>query len=87
VVAFEQPDELVKVGMTGEIKIILSEKTDCLLVPSSAIREGDNGSYVDVVVNGTLTPVSVVTGVEENGMVEIVSGNLNEGDLVKVPSA
>jgi multidrug efflux pump subunit AcrA (membrane-fusion protein) len=58
-----------------------------LLVPSSAIREGDNGSYVDVVVNGILTPVSVVTGVEENGMVEIVSGNLNEGDLVKVPSA
>ncbi len=87
VVAFEQPDELVKVGMTGEIKIILSEKPDCLLVPSSAIREGDNGSYVEVVVDGTLTPVSVITGVEENGMVEIVSGNLNEGDLVKVPSA
>jgi len=28
----------------------------------------------------------VVTGVEENGMVEIVSGDLNEGDLVKIPS-
>ena len=85
VVAFEHPDDDVKVGMTGEIKIVLAEKENCLLVPSAAVQSDSQGTFVEVVEDGDqIKTVYVTTGLEDNGMIELLSDNVQAGDQVRI---
>ena len=85
VVAFENPDDDVKVGMTGEIKIVLAEKENCLLVPSAAVQSDSQGTFVEVVEDGDqIKTVYVTTGLEDNGMIELLSDNVQAGDQVRI---
>lgn len=69
----------LKIGMTAETNIIISEKTDALLVPASAIDK----DKVLTVTNGHVEEKQVSLGIKGDKQVEITEG-LSSDDLVIV---
>jgi HlyD family secretion protein len=96
VVATANNDDLLLFpGMTAKADIIIGDTPDALQVPSSALRYRPRGApppagsqvWVSDNSNGSIRPVAVRVGVSNNGMTEIVSGSLSEGDRVIVGDA
>jgi membrane fusion protein, heavy metal efflux system len=69
------PYHVLKVGLLLEIQLFSSETVQGLAVPASAIFREDNKSVVYVHVGGeTFDRRIVETGVEDSGMVQILTG-------------
>lgn len=79
------PDEQVLPGMTAEVEIVVSQKEDVLLVPNQAVRL-ENGVQVvyklDPAAGPMPAPVEVSLGSSSETHSELLSGDLQEGDLV-----
>jgi HlyD family secretion protein len=79
--------------MTAMANIIIDESPDALQVPSAALRYQPkgvpqaSGSQVWVAEGESRRRVAVQVGASNNGMTEIVGGNLSEGDKVIVGDA
>jgi RND family efflux transporter MFP subunit len=74
-----------RLGMNGDVEIILEEKSDVLTVPLIATREENGKTYVDVKINEeTIEPREIEVGLETDEDVEVLSG-LNENDEVLIP--
>jgi RND family efflux transporter MFP subunit len=58
------------VGLTLEVNILISEKSNALLIPGGAVRQGS----VWVAENGRVKKVSVATGIHSEERVEITRG-------------
>jgi multidrug efflux pump subunit AcrA (membrane-fusion protein) len=84
-VGFEAPEGSgLKAGMSATADIVISERSDVLLVPSRAIGEDSQGSpVVQVMVNGQIEERAVVIGITDGYDTEIISG-LEEGEIVVV---
>jgi HlyD family secretion protein len=77
-------DSGIKAGMSASADIIISRKSNILLVPSRAIDEDAEGkSWVKVMASGRIETREVVTGLSDEFQTEIVSG-LSEGDTVVI---
>ncbi len=73
----------LRLGLNGTAAIIIASKDNVLTLPSSALS-GSNGNTTVLVKSGSkYTEKQIETGVENNGVVEIVSG-LGESDHVYV---
>jgi HlyD family secretion protein len=97
IIAVENPDLLLKPGMTAEVRIITDEVTDVLRVRNTALRarlpdqirppepasDGESNGRVYVVRDGELVAVAVRTGLSDGSFTEIIAG-LEEGDLLAV---
>jgi len=80
----DDPDDVLRLGMTARVEINTAEKKDALVVPIAALKTNDNGSYVlRVNASGQTEQVPVTTGIYSDEYVEILSG-LSEGDRVSV---
>lgn len=80
----DDPDDVLRLGMTARVEINTAEKEDALVVPIAALKTNDNGSYVlRVNASGQTEQVPVTTGIYNDEYVEILSG-LSEGDRVSV---
>ena len=80
----------LKANMTVNADIAVDAKSNVLTVPSSAVTITNGKSYVKLAKydsKNVLTPVDqeVVTGINNNAIIEIVSG-VNEGDKVLIVS-
>ena len=77
-------------GMTARTNIMIAESKNALYIPQTAIRDGKNNKYVQVLkkVDGkdVITEVKVETGLSGENGVEIKSG-LSEGDSVVMRTA
>lgn len=73
----------LRLGLNGTAAIILSEKSDVLTLPSSALSGSGTETKVLVKSGNKYTEKVVETGIENEGLVEIVSG-LGESDHVYV---
>lgn len=77
-------------GMTARTNIMIAESKNALYIPQTAIRDGKNGKYVQVMnkVDGkdVISEVKVETGLSGENGVEIKSG-LSEGELVVMRTA
>ena len=84
-VSFVENDERIKSGMTANVTINVSQKTQALAVPSLALFERNNSAFVRVYnENKTIVDKNVEIGfVSDDGYVEIVNG-LNEGDVIVI---
>lgn len=72
----------LKVGMSADADIIISDRSDALLVPDRAIGQDSQGNpVVYVAVGGQVEERPVVVGISDGFNTEIVSG-LDEGDTV-----
>lgn len=80
----DDPDDVLKLGMTARVDITTSQKNDALVIPITALKTNDAGSYVvRVDANGQTEQVPVTTGIYSDEYVEILSG-LTQGDKVSI---
>ncbi len=91
VVSVDNPEQVLKPGMTAYVNIVVAERKNVLLLPNAALRfklEGEKkvrkrqGEVtVYVIREGRLVPVSVKTGITDNKMTEVIGGEIKSGDL------
>ena len=79
----DNPDHLLRIGMTTEVSIILDKAENVLTVPSAALSKGADGYTVKLydATGGTTTTVPVEVGLNNKIRAEIISG-LSEGEEV-----
>ncbi|MGB2078825.1 MAG: efflux RND transporter periplasmic adaptor subunit, partial [Vibrio sp.] len=77
------PDNILRIGMTAQISIILNKTDDALLVPAQILKKQGKRYAVPVLENGKRVMKPVEVGINNKVQVEIKSG-LNEGDQVIV---
>jgi RND family efflux transporter MFP subunit len=70
---------LPRIGMSGDAKFILSQKSDVLFVPNRFVNSDKEGKYVNL--GGKDKKVRVTIGIEGEDRVEIISG-VKEGDVL-----
>ncbi|MEZ5124966.1 MAG: HlyD family efflux transporter periplasmic adaptor subunit [Thermoleophilia bacterium] len=73
--------DVARSGMTGTLTIVIAERTDVLLVPTSAITGDTSTSYVRVMVNGEPVTRQIETGLATSEYTEVTSG-LTEGETI-----
>ncbi len=85
IVRFDDSSDLVLPNMGADGQIVVEEKENVLMVPTSAVTSERQNTYVTVLENGTEKRVEVKIGISDGRNTEIISG-LNEGDKVVVSS-
>ena len=73
----------LRTGMSASTNIIITERSNVLLVPERAIKEASQGNpVVEVIVNEQTEQRAVVIGISDGFQTEILSG-LEEGEIVE----
>lgn len=81
----EAVSELLRIGMNGDIQIVLEEKNDVLTIPTIALIQRDDTTYVQVKTGENQSEEREITiGLETDELVEVLSG-LSESDEVLIP--
>jgi HlyD family secretion protein len=82
-IEFEVPEDSgIKVGMSASADIILTKRSNVLLVPNRAIEKDSEGRpIVKVMIDEQIEERPVVIGISDGFNTEIVSG-LGEGEMV-----
>lgn len=83
IINLDSLDPRVRSEMSVSAAIITGVKQDVLIVPNSAVKSQNGGSFVQILKNGQAIPqqVPVEVGISNNTDTEIISG-INEGDEV-----
>jgi HlyD family secretion protein len=96
VVRVDNPELKLRPGMTANVTFVVAERSDALVVPSTALRFTPAGEAapvrrgarrVWVLEAGVPRAVEVTTGITDNRRTEIVDGELAEGAQVIVAAA
>lgn len=69
-------------GMFGRFKIAYARHSDAVVVPASAVVREDNEAIVYVIEDGAAVRRPVETGIEDSGLLEILSGLAAEDRVV-----
>lgn len=80
---FDNKDQLIKPGMSGDANIQVAQRHNVLAVPLSAIQKREGKLYVSVLRAGEVEDVEVQVGISTLDEVEIVKG-LQTGDALVV---
>lgn len=70
----ENKDGDLAPGMFGRFNIAYEKHADALVIPAEALIEEDNETVVWVVNNGSANRRAVETGIESDGLVEVIGG-------------
>lgn len=81
-VELSDPDEQVKPGMTAAVNIVVNQLKDVLQVPNRAVRLVDGNRVVYILKDDQLVPVEIELGASSDLMSEVLSGDLQLGDLI-----
>ncbi len=71
----------VRMGMLARVNITLQTKDDVLKVPVTSLRDLNERTFVETVVNEQRRSLPVVTGIRSDSEVEVLSG-LEEGQMI-----
>jgi len=98
VVSVENPELLLKPGMTANVNVVTASKAKVVRVPIDALRFAPPGeppadsaaldgapgrqTRVWVLENRKVTPVTITTGLSDGTWVEVAEGNVQAGDRV-----
>jgi HlyD family secretion protein len=83
-VEIQEPDEMIRLGMTADLDIILEKAENVLCVPKEVVRKRDGRDVVEIIKDGKRIPQPVITGLEDDVKIEIKKG-LEEGDRIVIP--
>lgn len=78
---FLNEDSLIKDGLTANVEIVIAVKNDALLIPASSVIKNNDSFVLVAGANNTVAQIKVITGITQNGEVEIISG-LTAGERV-----
>lgn len=70
-------------GFSSEVEIIIDEKIDKLIIPTTAVFIENNTEYVARYENGELTPQEITTGLSDGIFMEVIAG-LAEKDQILI---
>lgn len=70
-----------KFGMTGDVSFVLSEKNNVVVVPDKLVKSEGDKKFVWKKVNNNQIKTYIKTGLETDGVVEVLSG-VEAGDIV-----
>lgn len=82
-VEFDNPNSVMKSGVTKEIKILTYENQKSIIIPRNLVINDDKGSYVFVAENDKAAKKYINNG-NESGIYYEISNGLKEGDLLIV---
>lgn len=86
-VEFVEPDGAIHIGMTGEVDVVLEERDNVLIVPTSAVYTRNGVSYVMVESeDGESVETEVTPGLSNDTIMEIQNSDFLEGQKIQVPS-
>ena len=85
IIKFDEENENILPNMGVEADIVIYEKSEVLLIPTSAVIKNGGKKIVTKIENGKDTKVEIEIGVSDNENTEVTSG-LSEGDVVSVSS-
>ncbi|HJX45597.1 MAG TPA: efflux RND transporter periplasmic adaptor subunit [Patescibacteria group bacterium] len=71
--------EKLRIGMSGDVKFILSQKDNILFVPSRFVNSDKKGKFINLGKMGN--KVYIETGIEGEENTEII-GDIKEGDII-----
>lgn len=80
-VLIDNSDNSLRIGMTTQGRVVIAEKNDVLLAPTSAIKKRKGQNFIEVLENGKAVEKEVQLGLADSQNTEIVSG-LNKGDKI-----
>jgi RND family efflux transporter MFP subunit len=80
-IALENPEGLLKPGMTSTVDIMVGNREDVVAVPIEAVKSTKRGQVVYVLEGKKVVAHPVTVGISDDTVSEIVSG-LKEGDTV-----
>lgn len=80
-VAFDEVDDRLVLGLSGDADFIIEEKQNVLVIPREFVKSDNNNQVVYVLVDGKPEKVIVTTGLMTIDQIEITSG-LNEGQEI-----
>jgi len=72
-----------KIGMTGDVNFVLSERKNILAIPTNFINSEDSKKYVYKMINGKKTKTYIKIG-DEIDSYTIIKKGLEEGDLLGI---
>lgn len=81
-IKIQDKDTKLIAGITARAKIVLNQADHALIVPNSALLEGEEGVSVVVVQDNTVKRIPVTTGVESDLQIQVIpaeEGALTEG--------
>lgn len=82
----ENKDFKYKVGMAGDVDIILETRNNVLKVPTTALVNEDDVDYVWVYTSGKIAKREIVIGGSSNEETEVKSGLTEEDIIISEPS-
>ena len=82
-IKFDNKELKLKPGYTLDIDIAVREKSNTLYVPDKSVFEMNGKDSVFVVRNNRLEPRVIVSGIENDDFIEVVSG-VSEGETVVI---
>jgi RND family efflux transporter MFP subunit len=72
-----------RLGMDGDVTILIKDKTDVLTIPIEAVNDDNGQIYVWLKVNDKIERRDIKTGIETDTKVEVLEG-LNQNDQVVI---
>ncbi|WP_083961132.1 MULTISPECIES: efflux RND transporter periplasmic adaptor subunit [Dickeya] len=80
----DNPDERLRISMTAQVYILLSEAKHAQVVPVSALLYRQGKTFVQVVPEGGAPiPREVITGISDNAYIQVTSG-ISAGERVVI---
>ena len=80
-ILLKKPDINVRIGMPCRVDVILKENKDVLTAPVEVVGKNEGQKFVYRVQNNVFVYQPITTGLEDENIVEIISG-IDEGDLL-----
>jgi HlyD family secretion protein len=81
-VELDEPDHLVKPGMTAAVNVVVERLENVLLIPNRAVRSFDGQRVVYVLRNGSMERVPVTLGATSDTNSEVANGDIQVGDEI-----
>jgi membrane fusion protein (multidrug efflux system) len=67
-------DGRLKPGLFARVSVVVGENDKAIIIPEKAVERNGNEEFILTVANGRAMKVQVITGVKEDGKVEILKG-------------
>lgn len=84
-IALDESEYEIKSGMTANVDIETAKRENVLMIPQRAVLGTNGARYVRRLIGADIKEVEVEVGLKgEDGMVEMLKGDLKEGDTVVV---
>ena len=78
----DNSEAMLAPGMFGRFSIAYEKHVDALVIPAGALLQEDNETVVYVVENGAAVRRAIRTGIESDGMIEVLHGLSDQEQIV-----